>query len=234
MSTIMIIAAHPDDEVLGCGGTIAKHATQGDQVHILILAEGLTSRDKNRDISTRKEELGQLAQTAKTAGKLLGAHGVMLLGLPDNRLDTVPRLDLIKKIEAVISKIQPSIVYTHHGGDLNIDHRITCEAVITACRPYPGQAVRTLLFMEIPSSTGWQVPDTHITFNPTWFTDISARDKGTSFLEKKLNALRVYDSEMRAFPHARSIEAVKALARWRGASAGLNAAEAFVSGRQIH
>ena len=146
---VLVIAAHPDDEVLGCGGTITRHAAEGDAVHILIMAEGVTSRDKTRDTEARQEDLSTLAQTAKKAGSFLGAESVELLSFPDNRMDTLPLLDVVKEIEDRLKKIKPSLVYTHHQSDLNIDHQITHRAVVTACRPYPGQSVRTLLFFEV-------------------------------------------------------------------------------------
>jgi N-acetylglucosamine malate deacetylase 1 len=231
--TVLVIAAHPDDEVLGCGGTIARHAAEGDEVHILIMAEGLTSRDQTRDAQARTSELSALAKTAQNVGSYLGAKSVELLSFPDNRMDTLPLLDVVKEVEARLEKIKPEAIYTHHQGDLNIDHQITHRAVVTACRPYPGQTVRTLLFFEVPSSTDWQMASLNSPFTPDWFVDISGSDGSTTFLDKKLEALELYQGEMRAFPHARSIEAVKSLAQTRGAGVGLEAAEGFVLGRKL-
>jgi LmbE family N-acetylglucosaminyl deacetylase len=230
---VLVIAAHPDDEVLGCGGTIARHVAEGDEVHILIMAEGLTSRDQTRDVEAKQDELSTLAQAAKNVGEFLGASSVDLLAFPDNSMDSLPLLDIIKEVEVRLQKIKPGIVYTHYQGDLNIDHHITHKAVITACRPYPGQTVSTLLFFEIPSSTDWQTVGCGNTFAPNWIVDISGFDGPFSFLDKKLKALEIYESEMRPFPHARSLEAVKNLARRRGASVGIECAEAFVLGRRI-
>lgn len=231
--TVLVIAAHPDDEVLGCGGTIARHVAEGDEVHILIMAEGLTSRDQTRDVEAKQEELSALAQTAKNAGGLLGASSVDLLAFPDNRMDSLPLLDIIKEVEVKLGQIKPTVVYTHYQGDLNIDHQITHQAVVTACRPQPGQTVHTLLFFEIPSSTDWQIVGCGNTFAPNWIVDISGFDGPFSFLDKKLKALDFYESEMRPFPHARSLEAVENLARRRGASVGIECAEAFVLGRRF-
>lgn len=231
--TVLVTAAHPDDEVLGCGGTIARHATEGDKVHILLMAEGITSRDQKRDTAARQEDLSALAQTANNVGSLLGACAVDMLCFADNRLDTLPLLDVIKAIEARLEQIRPSVVYTHHQGDLNIDHQITHKAAVTACRPYPGQTVRTLLFFEVPSSTNWQPAEPGKAFSPDWFVDISGTNGSRSFLDKKLQALEMYEGETRPFPHARSLEGVKSLALARGAGIGIGAAEAFMLGRKL-
>jgi N-acetylglucosamine malate deacetylase 1 len=231
--TVLVVAAHPDDEVLGCGGTIARHAAEGDAVHILIMAEGLTSRDKTRNVNARRDQLSVLAKTAQDVGVFLGGRSVELLSFPDNRMDTLPLLDVIKEVETRLEKIKPSIVYTHHHGDLNIDHQVTHRAVVTACRPYPEQKVKNLLFFDIPSSTDWQVSRTETAFSFNWFVDISGFDGKTTFLDKKLQALERYKDEMRHFPHARSIEAVRILALSRGAGVGIKAAESFVVGRRL-
>lgn len=227
MSTVLVVAAHPDDEVLGCGGTIAHHADTGDQVQVLIVAEGATSRLQQRDREQATDELSALAQATQQAGAILGAQGVELLDLPDNRLDSLDRLDLIKHIEERIARHQPQVVYVHHAGDVNVDHRRLHEAVVTACRPIPGQQVRRLLSFEVASSTEWQPPGSSPAFQPNWFVDISAQ------WPRKREALEVYASEMRPWPHARSLEALEHLARWRGAQVGVEAAEAFCLLRQL-
>lgn len=224
---VLVVAAHPDDEVLGCGGTIARHADAGDQVHVLIVAEGATSRLQNRDRKRVSNELSGLAQAAQTAGSILGAAGVELLDFPDNRLDSLDRLELIKTMEQHIGRHKPQVVYMHHAGDVNVDHRRLHEAVITACRPTPGQPVRRLLSFEVASSTEWQPPGSAPAFQPNWFVDISAH------WGRKLKALEAYSNEMRAWPHARSIDALEHLARWRGAQVGVEAAEAFCLLRQL-
>ena len=225
--SVLVVAAHPDDEVLGCGGTIAHHADVGDQVQVLIVAEGATSRQQQRDRNQASDELSALAQAAQKAGAILGAKGVELLNLPDNRLDSLDRLDLIKQIEERIARHQPQVVYVHHAGDVNIDHRRLHEAVVTACRPTPGQPVRRLLSFEVASSTEWQAPGSAPAFHPNWFVDISSQ------WSRKRKALEAYASEMRPWPHARSIQAVEHLARWRGAQVGVEAAEAFCLLRQL-
>lgn len=227
MDSVLVVAAHPDDEVLSCGGTIARHADAGDQVQVLIVAEGATSRQQQRDQGQATEELSALALAAQQAGAILGAQGVELLDLPDNRLDSLDRLDLIKLIEERITRHQPQVVYVHHAGDVNVDHRRLHEAVVTACRPTPGHPVRRLLSFEVASSTEWQPPGSAPAFQPNWFVDISAQ------WPRKREALAAYASEMRPWPHARSLEALEHLARWRGAQVGVEAAEAFCLLRQL-
>ena len=218
----LVIAAHPDDEVLGYGGSMAKWVKDGYEVHVLIMAEGATSRDKHRDRASRKETLSILAQSAKRAAEILGVQSVELLEYPDNRMDSVDLLDVVKTIEDYVEKLKPEVVVTHHSGDLNIDHQIIHQAVTTACRPQPGHPVKCILSFEVPSSTEWQLPTVGSPFIPNWFEDISET------LELKIKALEAYQSEMRKWPHSRSIKAVEHLARWRGASMGCEAAESFI------
>jgi len=225
--TVLVIAAHPDDEVLGCGGTMAKHAMSGDVVYSVILAEGMTSRDPSRDRVKHADALTRLGEAARKANEILGVAALELIDFPDNRMDSVDRLDITKKVEACIEKYKPDIVYTHHVGDVNIDHRCIHDAVVTACRPLPGKHVTTVLFFEVASSTEWQPPGSAPSFAPNWFVDVSET------LETKLKALEAYEIEMREWPHPRSLRAVSHLAHWRGATIGVEAAEAFVLGRHI-
>lgn len=227
MNTALVLAAHPDDEVLGCGGTIARMADEGWKVHVLILAEGATSRADVRDRKAQSGPLSQLETAARHAATILGAATVQLETFADNRMDGVDLLDVVKRIEAEVERLQPSRVLTHHIGDVNIDHTIVHRATVAACRPLPGSSVRELLFFEVASSTEWRPAHSLAPFEPNLFVDI-----GMS-LERKLQALQAYASEMREFPHARSVRAVEALARWRGATAGREAAEAFEIGRRI-
>ena len=227
MTKVLVVAAHPDDEVLGCGGTIVRHANAGDQVQVLIVAEGATSRQDQRDRLQAGDELSALVDSAMAAGSILGAAGVEILDLPDNRLDSLDRLDLIKHIEQRIDRYQPQVVYVHHAGDVNVDHRRLHEAVVTACRPTPGHSVRRLLSFEVASSSEWQPPGSAPAFQPNWFIDISEQ------WQRKRDALMAYASEMRPWPHARSLEAVEHMARWRGAQVGVEAAEAFCLLRQL-
>jgi LmbE family N-acetylglucosaminyl deacetylase len=222
---VLVVASHPDDEILGVGGTLARHADAGDIVDILIMAEGATSRDKTRDPSSRRDEMAGLRAAAGEAAQILGLRPPQFAGLPDNRMDGLELLDVVKLVEAVVSEVKPDIVYTHHAYDLNIDHRVTHEAVLTACRPLPGSRVAELYAYETVSSTEWGVVGN--AFVPNHFVDITAQ------LARKVKALEAYASEMRPAPHARSIAAVQALAQWRGSSVGLAAAEAFSVIRQI-
>jgi LmbE family N-acetylglucosaminyl deacetylase len=224
---VLVIAAHPDDEVLGCGATMAKHARQGDVVHILILAEGATSRATNRDRSQWKSEISALAKAAYKAGDILGAKSVTLRDFPDNRMDSCELLDVVKTIEQAIAQHRPEVIYTHHAGDVNVDHRRIHEAVVTACRPVPRHPVKSLLMFEVPSSTEWQIPGSAPLFSPNWFEDV------TTTIHLKLEALEAYKLEMRSWPHPRSLKAIEYLARWRGSSVGCEAAEAFVLGRRL-
>ncbi len=220
MSCILAIAAHPDDEALGCGGTLAKHVAAGDRVQCLFLADGAGSRGEGADVALRQQQ-------AEAAARELGASMPILLDFPDNRMDEVPLLEVVQAVEKVIAEVKPDIIYTHHGNDLNIDHRIVHQAVLTACRPQPGSCVHAIYGFEVPSSTEWASPEVAPAFRPVRFVDISG------YLQHKMALLDCYADEMRAFPHARSREAVEALARWRGATVGVAAAEAFSVIREI-
>lgn len=222
-TNVLVVAAHPDDEVLGCGGVIARHAAAGDAVHILILAEGATSRGAAG--SEADDEVAALQAAARRSAEILGAAPPAFAGLPDNRMDDLALLDVVKIVERTVRETGAAVVYTHHGGDLNVDHRICHQAVLTACRPLPGAPVRAVYAFETVSSTEWEQGGG--TFRPTRFVDIS------DHLAAKRRALEAYASEMRPFPHARSIEAVDALARVRGAASGVSAAEAFMVVREV-
>lgn len=221
---ILVIAAHPDDEVLGCGGTLVSSTGQGAQVHVAFLADGVFSRTA---VTGQEVELTARRAAAKKACDVLGVQSVSFGSFPDNRMDTVALLDIVKSIEALIAEYRPDTVYTHHAGDVNVDHRRCHEAAVTACRPQRGHPVRALLFFEVPSSTEWQPPGSGAAFTPNWFVDISAT------LERKLKALEAYAAELRVWPHPRSREGVEYLARWRGATVGVAAAEAFMLGRHL-
>lgn len=218
---VLAIVAHPDDEILGAGGTLARHAAEGSEVHIAFLADGVGARGDDKLAADRR------AKAARLAASLLGAREPEFLGFPDNRLDALDLLDITRALEQILKKVAPSKIYTHHAGDLNIDHALCHRAVLTACRPLPGSTVRRIYAMEVPSSTEWASPQLGDAFMPTRFVDISA----TQAIKRR--ALEAYSEEMRAFPHPRSFEAVNALAAWRGASAGLRCAEAFMVVREI-
>ena len=220
-TTILVAVAHPDDEVLGAGGTIARLARSGSTVHVLYLTDGTSARGSDHAAARRRET------AARRAAEILGAEPPQFLRFPDNRLDSVPLLEVIHAVESVVREVAPSTIYTHHAGDLNVDHSICLRAVLTACRALPGSLVKRIYAIEIPSSTEWAPPGANSAFVPSRFIDI------TESLPTKLAALEAYAEEMRPFPHPRSAAAVEALARFRGASAGLEAAEAFVVLREI-
>ena len=218
LNNVLVVAAHPDDEILGCGGTIAYHSSRGDTVRVLFITDGISSRDEFTGIKRRREACRRACHT-------VGANIPVFLDFPDNKLDTVPLLEVTKQIEQQIADCPPNIVYTHFAGDLNIDHSIVHRAVITACRPQPGFPVKEIYSFEVPSATGWLPSTAKGQFEPNVLVDIS------NFLEKKLDALREYDDEMRPFPHSRSYENLEHLARYRGATVGLAAAEGFIAER---
>lgn len=219
--SIMVIAAHADDEALGCGGTLARLTAEGAQIHVVFMADGVFSRK-----SSTKNQQKKRKTAAEAAQKILGFKNSHFLDLPDNQMDQVPMLLIVQSLEALIKKYQPKTIFTHFHGDLNVDHRITQQAVMTACRPLPGCPVKKIYGFEVPSSTEWATPG-EAPFCPTFFVDIS------SFLQTKLRALQAYSMEMRGKPHARSVHHVEALARHRGNSVGVEAAEAFVVYRHI-
>lgn len=224
---VLVIAAHPDDEVLGCGGTIARLAVEGAAVSIFILANGLTSRagfDPVRDA----DQLRVHHERARRAGALLGAREVTFGGLPDQKLDTLPLLDVTQAIEREIARVRPEIVFTQHGGDLNMDHVIAFRATLTATRPMAGGVVKRVYAYEVGSSSEWAFQQFAPAFAPQVFFDITAQ------LEAKIAAMHIYESEARAFPHPRSPEALRAQAQRWGSTTGVMAAEAFACVRHLY
>jgi len=223
--SVLVVAAHPDDEVLGCGGTIARLSAEGAEAHVAFLADGESSR--GGDGGKLAVSIRERHAAAAKACAILGAASTHFLDFPDNQLDGVTLLSVVQRIEELIAKARPDMVITHHAGDLNVDHRRAHEATVTACRPQPGQGISTMLSFEVPSSTDWQPRGSAAPFVPDWYFNI------TAFLERKLAALDAYANEIRHWPHPRSREGVVHLARWRGATIGVEAAEAFMLGRQI-
>jgi len=223
---VLVVAAHPDDEVLGCGGTMARLSQEGHEIHIAIMAEGITSRHSQRS-DAEASDLARLHQNAHAAAAKVGSRHVLLFKLPDNRLDTVPLLDIVKLVEDLIGKLSPEVIYTHHPGDLNIDHGVVHRAVLTATRPMIGQPVREIYAFEVPSSTEWSFQRLEPSFRPNVFVDVSRT------LEDKIAALACYESETRDFPHPRSPEALEAIAKRWGSVVGCQAAEAFELVRSI-
>jgi N-acetylglucosamine malate deacetylase 1 len=227
MTRVLVIGAHPDDEVLGCGGTMARLSKQGADVHILLLADGESARGE-ADSEGMADRISERRTDAEMAARLLGCRSTVTYRYPDNRLDSISLLEIVRTIERHIEELQPGVVFAHHCGDVNVDHRRVHEATLAACRPQPGHPVKELLFYEVASSTEWRPPESALSFAPNVFYDISATFEG------KIAALNAYASEMRPFPHPRSLEAVRALAQWRGATVGVPFAEAFVLGRRIN
>lgn len=218
---VLVVAAHADDETLGCGGTIVRHVSEGDIVHVMIMTNGVGARgdDNKKAIEERK-------QAFHKAMSILGVHKTYELDFPDNRMDTVPILEITQSIERVTSKFSPSVVYTHHHGDLNIDHQITNQAVMTACRPIPESTIVEIYAFEVLSSTEWNDVNTK-QFCPNKYMEISR------YLDVKLKAIDAYFEEMREPCHSRSKEHVETLANHRGYSVGRNATEAFETIRFI-
>ena len=218
---VLVVAAHPDDEVLGCGATIARLSEEGFEVFACILSRGAVSRKQSQ--AERKKNLAELKAGTEEAAEILGIKKLFLLDLPDNSFDSVPLLKVIKKVEEVVAKVKPGIVFTHHRNDLNVDHRITFQAVLTALRP-DGKDSPKLYCFETLSSTEWNYPSS---FSPNCFFNVEKH------LDKKLEAMRCYKSELRQRPHPRSVEGIKALAAYRGMSVGLSQAEAFELVREV-
>jgi LmbE family N-acetylglucosaminyl deacetylase len=218
--SVLVVAAHPDDEILGCGGTMTRLAREGREVRIAILAEGISSRYTRRE-DVDPQKLQHLHARAQQAADKVGAKELVLCKLPDNRLDTVPLLDVVKTVEELVARFCPETIYTHHPGDLNVDHGVVHRAVLTATRPISGQCVRDIYAFEVPSSTEWAFQSIEPWFRPNVFVDIA------DTLETKIVAMGCYDTETRNFPHPRSAEALRAIATRWGSVAGLRAAEAF-------
>ena len=214
---VAVIVAHPDDEVLAFGGTICRHTDNGDHVRILFLATGLAARTPEGKVAPA--ELEKLRSEAMKAAEVMGVRDVEFADFPDNRMDTVPLLDVIKKITVFVEKLDPTVIYTHHSGDLNIDHSVIARAVITACRPVPGSRVKRIYAGEILSSSEYSLPQHR--FLPNTYVAIEP------YIDRKREALQCYSSEIRYWPHPRSIKAVALQARMRGSECGLEAAEAL-------
>ncbi len=225
---VLVVVAHPDDEVLGCGGTIAKYSKNGYKVNIVIVAEGLTSRDNERNLNKRLLQLNSLKKQSKESSQILGANSIEFLNLPDNRLDSLDLIEIVKKIEKIVFKFKPQEIFTHHHGDLNIDHRIVHQAVMTAARPHSADFVKKIITFENPSSTEFQSLSFNSYFKPNYFQNIE------NFLPLKIKALKKYKSEIRQWPHSRSTKFLEILAKYRGSISGLKFAEAFFIERFIN
>lgn len=220
--TILVVAAHPDDELLGVGGTVARHVSMGDDVYCHILGQGALSRE-----GATSQEVLQLKKQAREAGAIIGFTDIFFSEFPDNAFDSVSLLDIVKAVEQIIERIKPAVIYTHHAHDVNIDHQLTCQAVLTASRPCNLFAPQEIYSFETLSATEWQQKSAEKIFKPTVYINIEET------IEKKRAALRVYASELRPYPHSRSEEGVNILAQFRGLEAGLHYAESFELIRSI-
>jgi LmbE family N-acetylglucosaminyl deacetylase len=209
MSKVLVVAAHPDDEILGVGATIRKHVNNGDEAFAVILGEGQTSRWDARDMAD-DGVVESLHQDSYNAAQVIGYSKLFFENLPDNRFDSVDLLDTVKVVERYIDILKPDIVYTHHSGDLNVDHQITARAVLTASRPIGEYSVKEIYGFETVSSTEWNFGHVSQVFNPAKYIDVS------DTFECKCEAMRLYKSELCEFPHSRSIKMLQALAEMRG------------------
>lgn len=219
MKKCLVVCAHPDDETLGLGGTLAIRAEKGEKVFVLIFADGQFARDKTKKgIENRQKQ-------AKKACEILGVTDVKFLNYEDQKLDTIPLVELAGQIESVIKKWKPDTVYTHYGDDVNQDHRKLFEATLVAARPTPHSDITNLICYETPSSTEWG--SVQQMFKPNLFVNID------SVLQKKIKALAQYKNEINQYPHPRSIDAIVNRARYWGSTVGTKHAEAFISLREI-
>jgi LmbE family N-acetylglucosaminyl deacetylase len=224
--TVLAVFAHPDDEVLAAGATLARYAREGFAVHIAILGEGITSRSATReqalDSPEARAELEHLRRATDRAAAILGAAGCECFGLPDNRFDSVDLLAVVKTVEGLKARHRPAVVFTHHAGDMNVDHGVVANAVLTAFRSLPGEPPCQVLAGEVLSSTDYSVGIPGRAFEPNVWVPVERGDVG-----KKVAALEAYESEVRPFPHPRSRQAVESLAALRGSQCGVPWAEAF-------
>jgi len=217
---VLVVAAHPDDEAAGAGCAIARHVAAGDAVSTMFLTDGVSARAAARDADATARR-----RCAEKAAQILGYHDLHFHSFPDNGMDTVPLLDVARAIEKVAADVDPDIVYTHHAGDLNVDHKIALRAALTCFRPLPASKVKRILAFEVPSATGWDFDAP--AFTPNVFLNAEG------FLVKKLDALDAYEAEVRPFPHARSRMSLEARAVAWGSQVGIVAAEPFVLIREL-
>lgn len=224
MNKILVIAAHPDDEIYGMGGTIAKLSSQGKQVHLLIVTDGSTAQYRGdarlgEIINRKKEEVCRAADC-------VGIKSVQYGGLPDMRLDQTEHIEINQVIEECIEQLQPDTVFTHFWGDVNLDHQRVFQSTVVATRPTALQSVKQVFCYSVPSSTEWQVRPQDV-FTPNYFVDIG------DYAEQKAAAVNAYASELRAYPHPRSVQAVMERDRSAGLRCGLSLCEEFILVRKV-
>jgi len=227
---LMVVVAHPDDELLGLGGTLYKLKSETNcTIKVVILGEGITSRSFDRNSEESKLKLKRHKQNIISAKNIIGYDELVTYQFPDNQFDTLPLLSIIKAIEKEKNKFKPEIVFTHHIGDVNIDHQLTFQAVNTAFRSQPKEYYRGLLTFETPSGTEWIPSNDLRKFNPNIFIELKEEQ-----IQKKTSAMQCYDFEKRNFPHPRSPKALKNRAMMWGVSVGVSFAEPFQLIKYIH
>jgi LmbE family N-acetylglucosaminyl deacetylase len=220
---ILIVVAHPDDEVLGLGATMNRLIDEfGVTVRVVILGDGITSRFDSPNGKQQEKDLKKHRENIYESQKIIGYQTVSLHNFPDNRFDSVALLDIIKIVEKEKDTFQPDLVFTHHAGDLNVDHQLSFKAVMTACRPLAEEKTEAIITFETPSSTEWQSSVGANNFCPNFYLEVSEEN-----LAQKIKAMEAYEFERREYPHPRSPQALMALAQKRGVEAGKNLAEAF-------
>lgn len=225
MKKVLVIAAHPDDEVLGMGGTIAKQVKDGNTVDILIVTDGSSSQYRDSDhlaeiIEAKKKE-------TRNCADILGVRDIYYGELPDMKLDTTPHIRINQIIEDVIDKVQPDIVFTHFWGDVNRDHQEVYKSTLVTVRPVMGQVVKELYCYRVPSSTEWTPNKADTMFMPNYFVDIE------QFAEQKYKAFACYSTELRDYPHPRSVQYLRENDKVVGLRVGMLAAEEFVMLRKL-
>lgn len=223
---ILVIAAHPDDEVYGMGGTIAKLSSEGNEVYVLIVTDGCTTQYSE---DTRLEEIIEKKRIeAIKANEILGVTKVYFGNLPDMKLDNIPHIEVNNIIETTIREVEPDIVYTHFWGDVNMDHKCVYESTLVATRPTPQQKIKELYCYRVPSSTEWSPQITNSIFMSNTYYDIS------SYCEQKYDAISKYETELRPYPHPRSIKYVNIMDISTGLKCGLDSAEEFILIRKVN
>ncbi len=224
MSKILVVAAHPDDEVLGVGATMKKLSKEHD-IYILIVTDGCSSQYRGQNV---EQMIAEKKVMAKKAAEIMGAKGVLFGDLPDMRLDAVPHTEVNAVIERAVDEIQPEIVFTHHYGDVNLDHQMCYKSTMVATRPSAGSCVKKLYTYEVLSATEWQSSTAPHAFIPNTYVEVDEE-----MIKAKKEAMRTYAMEFRKYPHTRSAEAIDNLAAFRGQSVGVCAAEAFCLIREV-
>lgn len=232
---ILVIAAHPDDDIMGMGGMMLKHSEKGDQIRVIYMATGITARRSSgyknastydinkKEANKMKKEIKIIQHDAQRACNILKVNDIEFYNFPDNEMDSIPLLKIVKVIENEINKFKPDRIYTNHYGDLNVDHRIIFNATLTACRPI-SNSLKDIICFEVPSSTEWNYP---LSFKPNYFVNIDNQ------LARKIKSMQEYKNEIRKFPHPRSAENLTNIAKRWGSVSGQYSAEAFEIIRSI-